>query len=209
MPPISVLIGLLTGWWRSLRGWLSSSLSLSGDRPRLLNSQAGEVEDLIEFCLTWMSVNYMTDEQKQFLAAMAVAAKAAGHCFPEMAACEAALESAWGKSALAVQDHNLFGMKAHRSAAYGTHILPTREFENGEWITVIAKWTTYASEADCFADRMATLVRLAPSLPHYAAALDATNAETYIREVSASWATDPERAEKCLAIYRQSGLQSD
>lgn len=146
----------------------------------------------------------MNEEQKKFLSEMTTAAKKAQHVHPEMAACEAALESSWGKSALAVQDKNLFGMKAHRSAAYGTHTLPTREFENGEWITVDAKWTSYPDLASCFADRMATLLRLSSAFPHYAAALQAKTAEEYIQEVSASWATDPKRAEKCLAIYKSS-----
>lgn len=145
----------------------------------------------------------MTDEQKKFLAETTAAAARSGHIFPEAASCEAALESAWGKSLLAIQDRNLFGLKQHRHAVYGTHVLPTREFENGEWITTEAKWVSYPDLASCFADRMSTLLRLASTFPHYAAALNAPDAETYIKEVSQTWATDPKRAEKVLAIYRQ------
>lgn len=118
-----------------------------------------------------------------------------------MAACEAALESAWGNSELAVQDNNLFGMKQHQHPIYGTAALPTREYLSGEWKVVNALWIHYPGWATCFADRMITLTRLAPQLPHYAAALKATNAEAYIVEVSKSWATDPARASKVSAIY--------
>jgi flagellum-specific peptidoglycan hydrolase FlgJ len=140
-------------------------------------------------------------KQKQFIRDAAVAAAKSGHTFALMAACEAALESAYGTSVLAVTDRNLFGTKQHRSAIYGTHVLPTREFENGEWITTQAAWVTYPDWASCFADRMATLNRLSSVFPHYAAALAATDAETYVREVSKTWSTDPKRAEKVIAIY--------
>ncbi len=143
----------------------------------------------------------MNSDQKNFLREAAAAAAKAGHVFALMAACESALESAYGKSLLAVQDKNLFGMKQHRSAIWGTHILPTREFENGEWITTSASWVSYPDWASCFADRMATLNRLASVYPHYQAALAASDAETYVTEVSKTWSTDPDRAAKVLAIY--------
>jgi len=145
----------------------------------------------------------VTDQQKEFLDRATLAARSAGHIFPEAAACEAALESAWGKSGLATVDNNLFGMKQHQHPIYSTANLPTKEFENGEWITVVAHWINYPGWPQCFADRMATLKRLAPAqgFEHYAAALAAPDAETYVREVSAKWSTDPNRAEKVLAIY--------
>src|SRR5207237_10840204 len=130
-----------------------------------------------------------------------IAARKAGHIFPEMAACEAALESGYGKSELAVKYKKLLGMKQHRHAIYGTHTLPTKEVENGEWIQTQAAWVSYPDWASCFADRMATLSRLASTFPHYAAALSAASPEIYIMEVSRTWATDRKRAAKCLEIY--------
>src|SRR6266567_1504137 len=143
----------------------------------------------------------MTADQKKFIRDAYAAALRSGHIFPGMAACEAALESGYGRSQLAVQDKNLFGMKQHRHAVYGTHVLPTKEFENGEWITADARWVSYPDWASCFSDRMATLLRLASTFPHYAAALGASSAVTYINEVSRTWSTDPRRAAKVLAIY--------
>lgn len=143
----------------------------------------------------------MTPESKAFLDRASDAAIAANHPFPRMAAAEAALESAWGKSSLAMQDNNLFGTKQHTHPVWDSINLPTREFEKGSWITVEAAWVKYPDWAACFNDRLATLMRLSPTYPHYMAALRARDAETYVREVSQTWSTDPNRAAKCISIY--------
>lgn len=143
----------------------------------------------------------MTPAQKQFLQLAAAAAEKAGHLFPEQAACEAALESSFGASLLAIRGNNLFGMKQHQHPEYGTLSLPTREFENGRWIPATADWVDYPDWAACFEDRMATLTRLAKIYPHYAAAIAASSGTTFVTEVSQTWSTDPQRAAKVLAIY--------
>jgi len=146
----------------------------------------------------------MTLQDHDFLNRAFEAAKKADHIFPEMAACEAALESGYGRSVLAAQDNNLFGMKAHAHPdhpEWGTVTLPTNEFYGGKWIAVEANWIVYPEWADCFADRMATLKRLEPFYPHYARALAAGQPELYVMEVSSTWSTDPKRAQKVLAIY--------
>jgi flagellum-specific peptidoglycan hydrolase FlgJ len=130
-----------------------------------------------------------------------------------MAACEAALESSWGNSQLARDDFNLFGMKQHAHPVFGTMTLPTREWIGKEkdtqdgnpdgWIQVTASWVKYPDWRACFADRLATLERLSNVLPHYKAALEAPDAQTYIAEVSKTWSTDPRRAEKVLSIYQE------
>jgi flagellum-specific peptidoglycan hydrolase FlgJ len=153
----------------------------------------------------------MNTLQRDFLMRAAAEAVRANLAFPTMAACEAALESSWGNSELASEDSNLFGMKQHAHPVYGTINLPTREWQNGpdghavdgRWITVAAKWVKYPDWRACFADRLATLERLSNAYPHYAAALKAQDAETYIAEVSKSWSTDPQRAAKVLSIYRE------
>jgi flagellum-specific peptidoglycan hydrolase FlgJ len=143
----------------------------------------------------------MTPQQHDFLQRAYLAARQAGHVFPEMAACEAALESGFGHSQLATQDRNLFGMKQHLHPIYGTHSLPTREFLSDQWVTINTNWIVYPDWQSCFADRMATLQRLASVYPHYKTALGAGSGTTYVMEVSRSWSTDPERGEKVLAIY--------
>ncbi|HZC24703.1 MAG TPA: mannosyl-glycoprotein endo-beta-N-acetylglucosamidase, partial [Candidatus Binatia bacterium] len=68
--------------------------------------------------------------------------------------------------------------------------------------TIDAKWVEYPDWSACFADRKATLERLANAYPHYAAALRAPDPETYITEVSRSWSTDPARGAKCLSVFQ-------
>lgn len=157
----------------------------------------------------------MNQQQRDFIGRAQVAAEAAGHPFPLMAACEAALESAepnppnasiYGGSKLAVEGNNLFGMKEHvhpDHPEWGVLVLPTREFENGEWVKTEADWEKYPDWQACFADRVATLKRLAafPKFIHYKNALEATNPRIYITEVSQTWSTDPNRASKVLSIY--------
>lgn len=141
--------------------------------------------------------------QEQFLVQARDGAVAAGHLFPEYAACEAALESGWGQSLLATQANNLFGEKQSNPPVPGTSTLalPTREFIRGSWVTVPANWAKFADVQSCFAARMATLKRLAPGYPHYAAALAAKSGEEFVIEVSKTWSTDPARAGKVLSIY--------
>lgn len=139
--------------------------------------------------------------QSTFIDRTTIAATASEHIFPKMAACEAALESGYGVSSLAILDNNLFGMKQHVHPIYGTHNLPTKEFLCGKWTTVTAHWIKYPTVADCFNDRMDTLRRLAPHYPHYATALAATDPITYVTEVSKTWSTGPKRGADVVAIY--------
>ena len=145
----------------------------------------------------------MASLQDDFLRKAAAAARAAGHLFPEYAACEAALESAWGKSGLATRANNLFGQKQSRPPIDGTDTLPlpTKEFLNGQWVTETANWVLFKDWSTCFHARMRLLQGASRKYPHYAAALAATTGEQFVREVSQTWSTDPARASKVLSIY--------
>jgi flagellum-specific peptidoglycan hydrolase FlgJ len=143
----------------------------------------------------------MTPTEHTFLSLAFAAAEKCGHVFPEMAACEAALESDYGRSVLASVYNNLFGCKQHQHPVYGTHVLPTRECLDGKWVALNSSWIVYPDWAACFGDRMATLKRLASVYPHYAAALAAQSPLEYLSEVSQTWSTDPQRAAKVQAIY--------
>jgi flagellum-specific peptidoglycan hydrolase FlgJ len=145
----------------------------------------------------------LSPAQSDFLDLASDAAQRATCAFPQMVACEAALESTYGMSGLAKKYNNLFGMKTHRHNLYGSVNLPTKEFLDGKWISVGADFETYPDWDTCFFDRLSTLIRLSSAYPHYAAALAALDAETYVREVSKTWSTDPHRAEKVIAIYAE------
>ena len=149
----------------------------------------------------------MPTPQDDFLAKAAAAARDAGHIFPEYAACEAALESAWGHSLLATQGNNLFGQKQSHPPFEGssTLTLPTREFLHGAWVTVQANWVNFPDWASCFKARMALLQRLSSTYPDYKSALNATSGEQFITAVSHTWSTDPQRAGKVLSIFDAHG----
>ena len=139
----------------------------------------------------------------EFLERAAAAARAAGHIFPEHAACEAALESAWGSSTLAVKANNLFGQKQSHPPRGVSLALPTREFLHGAWVTVSAQWIVFNDWQSCFAERMTLLRELQSAYPHYSAALSAPTGEQFIEDVSKSWSTDPERAAKVLSVFHK------
>src|SRR6266571_2020086 len=154
----------------------------------------------------------MDAEHVEIIKQWAAQAKDAGHPFPEAAACEAALESAYGKSYLAVQGLNLLGMKQHKQPLFETLTLPTREatgkkdlLGNPVFETIQAPFIKYPSLKDCFADRLATLERLAPEpgFTRYKIALNATTPEGFVTNVSLKWSTDPNRGAKVLAILKQ------
>jgi flagellum-specific peptidoglycan hydrolase FlgJ len=148
-------------------------------------------------------------DQDAFLVKARDAALAAGHPWPEYAACEAALESRWGTSKLCVQGNNLFGEKQHLVPIFGTMTLMTWEDLNKdgkpepeEYIKGV-KWVKFPDWSSCFKSRIDTISRLANEhrFSGYAAALKAADGEEFVREVSKNWATDPLRADKVLAIH--------
>jgi flagellum-specific peptidoglycan hydrolase FlgJ len=154
----------------------------------------------------------MDAEHIEIIEQWAAQAKDAGHPFPEAAACEAALESAYGKSYLAVHGLNLFGMKQHKQPLFDTLTLPTREatgkkdlLGNPIFVTIEAPFIKYPSLKDCFADRLATLKRLAndTDFVRYKIALNATTAEDFVTNVSKKWSTDPNRGTKVLGILKE------
>jgi flagellum-specific peptidoglycan hydrolase FlgJ len=141
-----------------------------------------------------------TPQQLAALAKVYAAAVQSCCLFPEAQACEAMVETSWMTTVLGYVDHNLFGTKQHEHPIYGTVNLPTKEFINSNWIVVNAAFVLYPDFASCFADRMATLNRLAPEYPHYAAALAATTPEEFLTQVSLTWSTGPTRGEQCIEI---------
>lgn len=145
----------------------------------------------------------MPTTQEEFLLKATATAHAAGHIWPEYASCEAALESAWGASTLAVKANNLFGQKQFHPPypGTGTLTLPTKEFLHGAWMEIKADWMSFPDWSSCFRTRMEVLHRLAKEYPGYARALAAQDGETFIREVSVVWSTGPRRAVEVLAIY--------
>ncbi|MGH9540494.1 MAG: glucosaminidase domain-containing protein [Terriglobales bacterium] len=139
----------------------------------------------------------------EFIVAAYAQAQASGHIWPAFAACEAAEESAYGTSRLAVEANNLFGLKSGRfTTGLPTIEMHTHEWEHGEMVATVAVWPKFETWAQAFDYRMRVLRGLAPFYPNYSAALSAKTGEDYVIAVSKTWSTDPRRASNVLSIYR-------
>lgn len=69
---------------------------------------------------------------------------------------QAILESGWGESELTKRGNNLFGIKGTGSA--GSGIYPTKEYVNGNWITIQAQFRHYNNWGESIADHSRLLL---------------------------------------------------
>lgn len=138
----------------------------------------------------------------EFLDQIAPAARAAHHASGIPASftlAQAALESGWGASRLAQRGHNLFGVKADRAWKGPTISMDTREVFNGQSVMVPALWRAYPDWAACLDDRVQFFKRN----NRYASCFLESTGEGWCRAVAkAGYATDPDYAEKLLAMIK-------
>lgn len=71
---------------------------------------------------------------------------------------QACLESGYGSSKLTTQANNLFGIKGTYQNQYV--VMPTKEYQNGAWVTINAKFRKYPSWAESLADHSAMFNRM-------------------------------------------------
>ena len=117
---------------------------------------------------------------------------------------EAALESGWGSSQLAVQGYNLFGVKADSSWTGDTITFRTREFLNKQWVFVNALWRKYDSWLGSFTDHANFLHQN----ERYSSAFDTTTVEDFVNAIANDgYATDPLYASKIITIINIHGLK--
>lgn len=115
---------------------------------------------------------------------------------------QAALESRWGSSKLAVEANNLFGIKGEGPAGYIE--LPTTELVEGRWVRTTARFRKYRDWRECLEDRS----RILTTLDRYAEVTRAATPEAQAWAIQrGGWATDPAYAEKIITIIRQFGLE--
>jgi len=106
-------------------------------------------------------------------------------------------ESGWGQSALAIRDNNLFGIKGTGPA--GSDVLPTQEFENGQWVTVNAAFRVYHNVAESIADH-SELLATGPS--YQQAMADRHLPDAFATDLTGVYATDPQYGSNLIAIMR-------
>jgi peptidoglycan hydrolase FlgJ len=122
---------------------------------------------------------------------------------------QAAHESGWGQQSIKNADgsdsHNLFGMKAGAGWTGPTTRITTTEYVDGEAQKVSARFRSYASDADAFAD----YARMLTGSPRYAgiaaqaaqAPASAASASDFAQGLQrAGYATDPAYADKLARV---------
>ena len=141
-----------------------------------------------------------TSTQEAFISEVAPGAVAAQSRYGIPAAvtiAQAIDESGWGQSALAIRDHNLFGIKGTGPA--GSDVLPTREFENGQWVTRSAAFRVYHNVAESIADHSQLL---ATGDSYRQAMADRHVPDAFATDLTGVYATDPQYGSNLIALMR-------
>ena len=112
-------------------------------------------------------------------------------------------ESGWGQSALAIRDHNLFGIKGTGPA--GADMLPTQEYQNGQYVTVTAPFRVYHNVAESIADH-GQLLATGSSYQH--AMADRHLPDAFAADLTGVYATDPQYGTNLIAIMKLYNLYS-
>jgi hypothetical protein len=106
-------------------------------------------------------------------------------------------ESGWGQSELATADHNLFGIKGTGTA--GSDMRPTKEYENGIWVTRTAPFRVYHNVAESIADH-SQLLAMGGAYQHAMAARHVPDA--FAAALTGVYATDPNYGSNLIALMR-------
>lgn len=155
---------------------------------------------------TSLALNKLTREQFiQRLAPEAQSIQQRYHLRASISIAQAALESDWGRSELAFRYNNFFGVKA--AAGMRSVTLPTKEYVNGQWITVDANFRVYDDFQASMVDHAILLTNGTTDKPQrYQTVIYADSVETAVAGlVSGGYATDPDYAKKLLniiAVYK-------
>ena len=141
-----------------------------------------------------------TAAQQAFISLVAPGAIAAQQRYGIPAAvtiAQAIDESGWGRSVLATADHNLFGIKGTGPA--GRDMLPTREHENGVWVTRTAPFRVYHNVAESIEDHG----RLLATDPAYRPAMASRGRpDAFATALTGVYATDPGYGSNLIALMR-------
>jgi flagellum-specific peptidoglycan hydrolase FlgJ len=141
-----------------------------------------------------------TSYQAAFISAIAPGAQAAQRRWGVPAAvtiAQAIEESGWGQSSLAATYHNLFGIKGTGPA--GSVLLPTQEFEGGQWITIDAPFRAYHNDAESITDHAELL---ATSSYYTRAMADRDFPDAFANDLTGVYATDPSYGASLISLMK-------
>lgn len=125
---------------------------------------------------------------------------------PSVTAAQAILESNWGKSRLARECCNLFGIKADRGWKRQKQAYSTKEYDNqGNLYTVVDYFRKYDSYEESLHDHG----KFFHENKRYAEVIGITNYKKQAQMIQrAGYATDPEYANKLIRLIEQNELQN-
>jgi len=129
---------------------------------------------------------------------------------PKLLIAQAALETGWGrfiaKDAQGNSSNNLFNIKASKRDAGESLEVKTTEYIDNKPVKLTAAFKIYPSPGHSFQDYL----NLIQGSPRYREAVEsAHDPEAYARALQkAGYATDPEYANKMLAIYHGAEIQA-
>ena len=155
------------------------------------NTQTTKIEDIKKEKFVEKIAPIAQDEQQKY------------HIFASITIAQAALESNWGQSELATQYYNLFGVKSDTGG-----LMTTKEYVNGQWIVVRARFAIYQSWRESIEQHTALFVDgTSWDSSHYQAVLSADN---YVEAAQAlqqrEYATDPNYAQKLISLIKKYNL---
>lgn len=140
----------------------------------------------------------MTAAQKKFIDQIGKAAQAYYPTYkilPSLVIAMAIKESAWGVSALGANNHNYFGMKWTTKCGTKWVEYSTKEFKNGKYITVKAKFRSY----DTMEEGIKGFYDFLSGYKRYANLIGEKDPATACHKIQADgWATAPDYA---ISLY--------
>ena len=146
-------------------------------------------------------------EPAVFLGQLYEGAKETFHLYgilPSITAAQAILESDWGRSQLAQECFNLFGIKADLGWQGERKAYPTKEYDRNEKLfTETAFFRQYTSYAHSLQDHG----KFFHENKRYAGAIGLLDYQQQARAIQAAgYATDPRYAEKLIRLIEENGL---
>jgi flagellum-specific peptidoglycan hydrolase FlgJ len=142
--------------------------------------------------------------QQAFISRVAPGAMASQRRFGVPAAvtiAQAIDESGWGQSSLAVNDHNLFGIKGAGPA--GTDWLTTQEYRNGQFVTLRAEFRVYRDIGESIDDHGELL---ATSQYYRDAMAVRHDPDRFAAALTGVYATDPHYGADLIRLMRRYNL---
>ena len=128
---------------------------------------------------------------------------------PSLTISQAILESDWGRSGLAVQGNNLFGVKGSYKGNSVT--MKTKEYIDGKWITVDAAFAKYPDQATSVEEHGAFFGSTNWRRENYKHVFGETDYKKAVRAIltpkaGSGYATDPDYDTKIINIIEQYNL---